>query len=155
MAKTTASQSSHESEEIWVLRVGVARDRQIVEERLVNFGQSVTIGSLQSNLFSVPGIESITGERYELFQYRNDMYHFLFTDQMSGMIQISDSTITLDALRNGDSVGGIRAVEKRGVYQVSLPEMCKGKVEIGEYGFLFQSVSTPAVVVQHKKDDDA
>ena len=155
MAKTTASQSSHESEEIWVLRVGVARDRQIVEERLVNFGQSVTIGSLQSNLFSVPGIESITGERYELFQYRNGMYHFLFTDQMSGVIQISDSTVTLDALRNGDSVGGIRAVEKRGIYQVSLPEMCKGKVEIGEYGFLFQSVSTPAVVVQHKKEDES
>ena len=43
---------------------------------------------------------------------------------------------------------------KRGVYQVSLPEMCKGKVEIGEYGFLFQSVSTPAVVVQHKKEDE-
>ena len=69
MAKTTASQSSHESEEIWVLRVGVARDRQIVEERLVNFGQSVTIGSLQSNLFSVPEIESIIGERYELFSF--------------------------------------------------------------------------------------
>ena len=120
MAKTTASQSSHESKEIWVLRVGVARDRQIVEERLVNFGQSVTIGSLQSNLFSVPGIEAITGERYELFQYRNGMYHFLFTDQMSGVIQISDSTITLEALRNGDSVSGVRAVEKRGIYQVSL-----------------------------------
>ena len=57
--------------------------------------------------------------------------------------------------RNGDSVSGIRAVEKRGVYQVSLPEMCKGKVEIGEYGFLFQSVSTPAVVVQHKKEDES
>lgn len=155
MAKTTASQSSHESKEIWVLRVGVARDRQIVEERLVNFGQSVTIGSLQSNLFSVPGIEAITGERYELFQYRNGMYHFLFTDQMSGVIQISNSTITLDALRNGDSVSGVRAVEKRGIYQVSLPEACKGKVEIGEYGFLFQSVSTPAVVVQHKKEDES
>ena len=155
MAKTTASQSSHESEEIWVLRVGVARDRQIVEERLVNFGQSVTIGSLQSNLFSIPDIESITGERYELFQYRNGMYHFLFTDQMSGVIQISDSTVTLAALRNGDSVSGVRAVEKRGIYQVSLPEMCKGKVEIGEYGFLFQSVSTPAVVVQHKKEDES
>lgn len=154
MAKTTASQSSHESEEIWVLRVGVARDRQIVEERLVNFGQSVTIGSLQSNLFSVPGIESIIGDRYELFQFRNGMYHFLFTDQMSGVLQIADSKVTLENLRNGDSVAGVRAVEKRGIYQVSLPEMCKGKVEIGEYGFLFQSVSTPAVVVQHKKEDE-
>ena len=56
----------------------MARDRRTVEERLVNFGQSVTIGSLQSNLFSVPEIESIIGERYELFQFWNGMYHFSF-----------------------------------------------------------------------------
>jgi hypothetical protein len=154
MAKTTASQSSHETEEIWVLRVGVVRDRQLVEERLVNFGDSVTIGTLASNLFSLPDVESSVGSRYELFEYRNGTYHLYFTEEMKGVIRIDGSETDLSSLSSGGTLAGNRAVEKRGVFQVALPAMSKGKVEIGEYAFLFQFVSTPAVVVQHKKEDE-
>ena len=152
MANTSATGSNRESEEIWVLRVGVVRDRKVVEERLVTFGEPVTIGSLESNLFTLSDLGEGFSGRYELFEFRNGAYYLHFNKHVNGKIQMGQEGKELSELRDGGSVSGQRSVEKRGEHQLSLSELSKGKIEIGEYSFLFQFVSTPAVVVQQKKE---
>jgi hypothetical protein len=152
MANTSATGSNRESEEIWVLRVGVVRDRKVVEERLVTFGEPVTIGSLESNLFTLSDLGEGFSGRYELFEFRNGAYYLHFNKHVDGKIQMGEEGKDLSELRDGGSISGQRSVEKRGEHQLSLSELSKGKIEIGEYSFLFQFVSTPAVVVQQKKE---
>lgn len=158
MAKTTASHN--ETEEVWVLRVGLYHlARGTRENRLVQSEQSVSIGSLESNLFCLDGVEDTIGERFDLVQFRSGTYYLMFTEDMNGVIEfIKDdgkTEVSLASLRDGEQAGGTRAVEKRGVYQVALGNKneCRGKIEVGEYTFLLHYKSTPAVVVQQKKED--
>ncbi len=150
MANNAATDSSQN--DVWVLRIGVVRGNDLVEERLVTFGQSVSVGTKSSNLFHLPDLD-IDGfsERFELFEFKNDRYHLHFTEQMLGKIQSGKDAVTLADLVSGGSLGPSRATEKKGLYQLPLSKLVKGKIELGEYSFLFQYQSTPAVVVQQKK----
>ncbi len=157
MANTTATRANKDSNEVYVLRVGVGYENKPVHAELVRFGQSVSIGSAESNWFTASSfggndnVDGVIGERYTLFGSQNNAFALRFTEEMSGWVSSGDERVQLKELMSGQSVGGQRAVEKKGVYQVFLSEEMTGMVNVGDYNFLFQFISSPAVVQQQKK----
>lgn len=150
MADTLANNANRQSEEINVLRVGVVRDKQVVDERIVKAGEAVTIGTGQFNTFTFDDVEAEVGERFELFGYKHGAYYLRFAEHMSGMIKADDDSVSIADLKSGTPLAGQRAIERKGDYTFTLSESSKGRVEFAGYSFVFHFVSSPAVVVQHK-----
>lgn len=150
MADTLANDTNNVQNDINVLRVGVVRDKQVVDERIVKAGESVTIGTGQFNTFTLEEVGSEIGERFQIFESRQGVYYLRFSESMSGMIKVGDDSAALDALRSGTPLDGQKAIDRRGYYTYGLSEVAKGRVEVDGYSFVFHFISTPAVVVQHK-----
>ena len=78
MADTLANNASGTQNEVNVLRVGVVRDKQVVDERIVKVGESVTIGTGRFNTFTLEDVGSEIGERFQIFEYRQGVYYLRF-----------------------------------------------------------------------------
>lgn len=136
-----------------VLRIGVVKNGQLIDERLVQHGEMVTIGSDQYNTFVLEkDLDASLGEKFFLFEYRNNTYQLLFTNDMKGhlrSVKNADENASIPELIQGKVLGGRKVSEKKGVYYLPFDGDYQGKIEIGAYSFLFQFVATSAVVVRN------
>jgi len=118
-----------------VLRIGVARNGQISEERTLEKRTHVTAGSSEQNSFVISS--SKVPATFRLFELVRNEYHLSFFDDMSGRIALPAGTFELSALK-----GDARRT-KHGAYQIRLSEDSRGTVVIGDITVLFQFVARP------------
>jgi TonB family protein len=120
-----------------VLRIGILRAGNIVEERVIRRRESVTVGSSEKNHFIIQRLAGMPS-RFALFQLADDEYILNFTAQMSGRVALPGGVQRLDDLRNS---GGARNAGD--YFQIKLSDQSRGKITIGETTVLFQFVSPP------------
>ena len=125
-----------------VLRVGLFRDKKIVEERIVRRRETVSIGTAARNHLLVktgalpPKLES----RFELFQLVGDDYILNFTKEMSGKVALPGGVQKLEHLRE---TGAARNAGTH--YQIKLAETSRGNIRIGEFTVFFEFVAAPPI----------
>ena len=121
-----------------VLRVGVAQDGRILEERLLRKSADVTIGLGPKNTFVLP-LPDLPA-RFALFEYRNGQYQLVFTEDMQGRVDLGSSVVDFRTLRDQGQA------TQRGMdqYVLPLPESSRGMVLL-EHGLrlFFQFVTPP------------
>ena len=79
------------------LRIGIIKDNQLVEERILHLRRSVIFGKNPFKKYIVPGE---LGE-YPLFEYvRDGVYRLNFTDGMEGEISHGRSSSVTQTLRD-------------------------------------------------------
>lgn len=124
-----------------LLRVGVAQDRQFVEERLLRKHGDVSIGQSPKNTFVVanPALPKST----TLFEARsNGTYVLVFERGLEGRVDIGgEEPMSLAELAQS------KRVTKRGnKFYLPLTATEKGKVTFGNVMLLFQFVDAPPVM---------
>ncbi len=117
------------------LRIGVAKEGRVVEERVVRGPEDVTVGQSERSQFVVRAAQ-LPGS-FRLFQRSGRRYYLCFTEQMVGRVALVDGVVDLHRLKG--------KVERTagGVFRVPLDESSRGKVVIGDTTFLFQFVDLP------------
>lgn len=126
--------------ESMLLRVGVVVDREVIEERLVEPGKDITVGSAASNTIVVQGPQIPKSVLF--FKAAADRHMLLFTEP-TGRVDLGDGRPQLfsDLVKEG-------LVEKRHKqYQLPLNARARGKVEHGQMTVLFQYVERAGAVV--------
>lgn len=119
-----------------VLRIGIAQDGKIAQEKLLKVGETVTVGENPRNSFVVTGTK--LPPRFELFVPKGDSYVLQVPEWVEGKISWKDGIRGLDELRNrGESV------KKGDLHLYQLNENVRGKVTIGGATVLFQFVPAP------------
>ncbi|MFT5686590.1 MAG: hypothetical protein ACI8RZ_007546 [Myxococcota bacterium] len=117
-----------------LLRVGHVRAGQLVSERLIPAGASVTVGSGAEATFSVNGLAEI----FVLFSVENGGHALHFRSDMQGKIAIDGEILTLEQLRAGGQTS-----ERGDTATFALQPSARGKVNIGDSTILFQFVPPP------------
>ena len=120
-----------------VLRIGVSRGAEIIEERIIKDLTSVTVGTNDDCDFLLVGKEqpgSLT-----LFERSGDEYVLNFLEGNSGKVSLPTGISSLAQLKGQSKRGS------DGSYRVKLSEDCRGKIIIGDTGFLFQFVAPPLI----------
>lgn len=121
-----------------VLRIGIIKDRNLVQERLIKQGETVTIGESANNTFVFPA-SVLPQKEYALFVYGKKGYVLNFTQAMKGKISSGGAVVALDKLRNDPSVE--RAEDQ---WRLPLTEQDRGKIGIDDnVTVLFQFVPPP------------
>lgn len=117
-----------------ILRVALIHGGKIIDEKLVDRRDSVTVGQDAKNTFIVPA--SDLPSRFAVFENQQGAYSLIFTEKMEGQVRVGASNLDFAALRaNG-------VAKKRGSsYVLPLTDTSKGKVSLGEITLLFQFVS--------------
>lgn len=118
-----------------VLRIGVVRGGQVIEERVITDRASVTAGPGENSTFVLPS--RLLGKGHAIFQRSGEDYVLLFRDGMSGRIALHTGVSDLDQIK------GQTPREKDGWYRLALSEDTRGKVEIDGTTLLFQFVLPP------------
>jgi len=119
-----------------MLRVGLIESGKIVQDRLLQKRDHVTIGTGAKNTFALP--RAPLPPSFPIFEHLNGQYHLVFTEQMQGKVRLDSSDVDFATLRSQE------LAKKRGsVYVLPLNETCKGKISLGEITLLFQFVSPP------------
>src|SRR4051812_20731662 len=119
-----------------ILRVGVIQGGKIIEERHLRRRDNVTIGQEARNTFVVPA--SNLPSSFPVFEFRNNQYHLVFTQQMEGRVRLGTSDVDFGSLRTQ----GL-AKKRNDVYVLPLSDSAKGKISLGEVTLLFQFVNPP------------
>ena len=125
-----------------VLRVGLFREKKIVEERIVRRRETVSIGTAAKNHLIIrsgtlpPKLES----RFELFQLVGDDYILNFTGEMSGKIALPGGVQKLEHLRD---TGAARNAGTH--YQIKLADTSRGNIRIGDFTVFFEFVAAPPI----------
>ncbi|MES2638242.1 MAG: AgmX/PglI C-terminal domain-containing protein [Myxococcota bacterium] len=119
-----------------VLRIGMAQDQKIVQEKVLKIGETVTIGENPRNSFVLTGTK--LPPRFELFIAKGDSYVLSVPDWVEGKISWKDGIRGLDEIRQRGE-----AVKKGDLYFYQLNENVRGKVTIGSSTILFQFVPAP------------
>lgn len=121
-----------------VLRVGVAQDGCILEERLLRKSASVTIGMGPKNTFVLP-LPDLPAH-FTLFEHRKGQYQLVFTEDMQGRVDLGSSVVDFQTLR----VQGQATTRGMDQYVLPLPESARGMVRL-EHGLslFFQFVTPP------------
>jgi len=119
-----------------VLRIGMAQDQKIVQEKVLKIGETVTIGENPRNSFVLTGTK--LPPRHELFIAKGDSYVLAVPDWVEGKISWKDGIRGLDEIRQRGE-----AVKKGEIYYYQLNENVRGKVSIGSSTILFQFVPAP------------
>ena len=118
------------------LRVALIQGSKITEDRSLKRRGPITIGTDSRNTFVVP--VSNLPPAYTLFEYINNQYTLVFTEQMDGKVKVGDSDLTFAALKQQG------LAKKRGAsFALPLTEAMKGRVSVGEVSLLFQFVTPP------------
>ena len=125
-----------------VLRVGLFRDKKIVEERIVRRRETVSIGTAAKNHLIIksgtlpPKLES----RFELFQLVGDDYILNFTKDMSGKVALPGGVQKLEHLRE---TGAARDAGTH--FQIKLADMSRGNIRMGDFTVFFEFVTAPPI----------
>ena len=119
-----------------MLRVGLIESGKIVQDRLLQKRDHVTIGTDPKNTFVLPAAP--LPPSFPIFEHKNGQYHLVFTEQMQGKVRLDSSDVDFATLRSQE------LAKKRGsLYVLPLNETSKGKISLGEITLLFQFVSPP------------
>ena len=119
-----------------VLRVGVIQGGKIVEERILQARQTVTLGTSPKNTIVVP--QSDLPASVTIFTWHGDRYLLCFEPGMDGRVQGPQGANDLGALVSQ----GVAKKEGRG-HAVPVAEDQRGNVVIGEVKLLWQFVTPP------------
>jgi hypothetical protein len=119
-----------------VLRIGIAQDGKIAQEKLMKVGETVTVGDNPRNSFVLQGTK--LPPRFDLFIPKGDSYVLQVPEWVEGKISWKDGIRGLDELRSRGE-----AVKKGDFYLIQLNENVRGKVSIGTTTLLFQFVPAP------------
>lgn len=125
-----------------VLRIGLFRDKKIVEERIVRRRETVSVGTAAKNHLIIksgtlpPKLES----RFDLFQLVGDDYILNFTKDMSGKVALPGGVQKLEHLRE---TGAARNAGTH--YQIKLADTSRGNIRMGDFTVFFEFVSAPPI----------
>ena len=125
-----------------VLRIGLFRDKKIVEERIVRRRETVSVGTAAKNHLIIksgtlpPKLES----RFELFQLVGDDYILNFTKEMHGKVALPGGVQKLEHLRE---TGAARDAGTH--FQIKLAETSRGNIRMGDFTVFFEFVSAPPI----------
>lgn len=120
-----------------VLRIGIIQDGKIVQERLIKYGEPVSVGESAKNTFVFPKTHLPKAE-YALFSMTPKGYMLNFTEKMRGKISSGGAVVGLDKLRADPSV-----TKGNGRWRLALTEQDRGKITVDNVTVLFQFVPPP------------
>jgi TonB family protein len=125
-----------------VLRVGLFRDKKIVEERIVRKRETVSIGTAAKNhlIIKSGALPKKLESRFELFQLVGDDYILNFTDGMTGKVALPGGVQKLDHLRES---GAARNAGTH--YQIKLADTSRGNIRVGDFTVFFEFVAAPPI----------
>ena len=121
-----------------VLRIGIIQDGKIVQERLIEAGETVSVGDGADNTFVFP--KTRLPSNFEIFRVVDDGYALAFTEDMKGKISSGGAVVGLDKLRTDPSVEKGEAS-----WLLPLTQQDRGKVTVDNVTILFQFVAPPPV----------
>ncbi len=117
-----------------ILRIGVIRGGQIVDEKLVPERIPVTVGTDPGNTFVLASTHA--PRSVVLFDLRANDYYLSFTENMNGRISVGDRSADLQSLRAQNLVSKVKES-----YYLKLNESARGRISVGDCIVLFQFVS--------------
>ena len=125
-----------------VLRVGLFRDKKIVEERIVRKRETVSIGTAAKNhlIIKSGAMPKKLESRFELFQLVGDDYILNFTADMNGKVALPGGVQKLDYLRES---GAARDAGTH--YQIKLADTSRGNIRVGDFTVFFEFVAAPPI----------
>ncbi len=125
-----------------VLRVGLFRDKKIVEERIVRRRETVSIGTSAKNhlIIKAGTLPAKLESRFELFQLVGDDYILNFTEDMTGKVALPGGVQKLEHLRE---TGAARNAGTH--YQIKLADTSRGNIRMGDFTVFFEFVSAPPI----------
>lgn len=125
-----------------VLRIGLFKDKKIVEERIVRRRETVTVGTAAKNhlLIKAGTLSAKLESQFELFQLVGDDYILNFTKSMSGKVALPGGVQRLEHLRD---TGAARDAGTH--YQIKLAETSRGNIRMGEFTVFFEFVTAPPI----------
>ena len=119
-----------------VLRIGVVQEGKIAQERLIRFGEVVTVGDGLKATFAVQGLG--LGPAHQLFVPSAGSYALVVPESIEGKISWKDGIRDLSDLRTRGEM------QKRGAFwALQLTESVRGKIALGNTTLLFQFVNAP------------
>ncbi len=125
-----------------VLRVGLFRDKKIIEERIVRRRETVSIGTSAKNHLIIRSgtLPSKIESRFELFQLVGDDYILNFTEDMTGKVALPGGVQKIEHLRD---TGAARNAGTH--YQIKLADTSRGNIRMGDFTVFFEFVSAPPI----------
>jgi TonB family protein len=125
-----------------VLRVGLFRDKKIVEERIVRHRETISIGTAAKNHLIIKSgtLPAKLESRFELFQLVGDDYILNFTGEMTGKVALPGGVQKLERLRE---TGSARNAGTH--YQIKLADSSRGNIRMGDFTVFFEFVSAPPI----------
>lgn len=137
---TAAMRSLRRTGQPKVLRIGLVQGGRVIEERVINQREHVTIGAAVKNTFVVNVKQLPTS--FRLFEQvssdkKTSKYRLNCLPAMNGRIAQQTGVKTLQQLEASSPKG------PQGMFHVALTEQARGKISIGDITFLFQFVDPP------------
>jgi TonB family protein len=125
-----------------VLRIGLFRDKKIVEERIVRRRETVSVGTAAKNHLIIRSgtLPAKLESRFELFQLVGDDYILNFTREMSGKVALPGGVQKLEHLRES---GAARDAGTH--FQIKLADTSRGNIRMGDFTVFFEFVSAPPI----------
>jgi TonB family protein len=125
-----------------VLRIGLFRDKKIVEERIVRRRETVSVGTAAKNHLIIKSgtLPAKLESRFELFQLVGDDYILNFTKDMSGKVALPGGVQKLEHLRD---TGAARDAGTH--FQIKLADTSRGNIRMGDFTVFFEFVSAPPI----------
>ena len=125
-----------------VLRIGLFRDKKIVEERIVRRRETISVGTAAKNHLIIKSgtLPSKLESRFELFQLVGDDYILNFTKDMSGKVALPGGVQKLEHLRD---TGAARDAGTH--FQIKLADTSRGNIRMGDFTVFFEFVSAPPI----------
>lgn len=121
------------SQQSKLLRIGIIQDGKIVQERLIDAGESVTVGESSKNTFVFPKT-SLDASEFTLFQAGPKGYQLRFTRAVRGRVHAGGQPVTLQKALGEAQAGAL-----------ALGPEDRGKLTIDDITILFQFVTPPPV----------
>lgn len=125
-----------------VLRIGLFREKKIVEERIVRHRETVSIGTAAKNHLIIRSgtLPAKLESRFDLFQLVGDDYILNFTGDMTGKVALPGGVQKLEHLRE---TGAARNAGTH--YQIKLADTSRGNIRMGDFTVFFEFVSAPPI----------
>lgn len=125
-----------------VLRIGLFRDKKVVEERIIRRRETVSIGTSAKNhiIVKAGALPRKFESRFQLFQLVGDDYILNFTKEMTGKVVLPGGIQRLENLRKTG------AARDAGTHdQIKLSDNSRGNIRIGDFTVFFEFVAPPPI----------
>lgn len=121
------------SQQSKLLRIGIIQDGKIVREKLIQAGESVTVGESPKSTFVFPKT-SLEAPEFTLFRATSGGYELRFTRAVRGRVSAGGKVVALQ-----------KALPEAGEGTLLLGPDDRGKITIDDITVLFQFVTPPPV----------